>query len=124
MISSQAGGFFMNYKIYAAEYKISLIEEYQSRNISMRAFCKEKELCLSTFVSWLKKMRMYGQSKLKMVPKTNENLLPIDVTTEAKTILKEESIKTSNTFILETKGLKLTFSINNLKEVLEVINHD
>ena len=114
----------MNYKIYAAEYKISLIEEYQSRNISMRAFCKEKELCLSTFVSWLKKMRMYGQSKLKMVPKTNENLLPIDVTTEAKTILKEESIKTSNTFILETKGLKLTFSINNLKEVLEVINHD
>ena len=124
MISSKAGGFFMNYKIYAAEYKISLIEEYQSRNISMRAFCKEKELCLSTFVSWLKKMRMYGQSKLKMVPKTNENLLPIDVTTEAKTILKEESIKTSNTFILETKGLKLTFSINNLKEVLEVINHD
>ncbi len=124
MISSQAGGFFMEYKIYAAEYKISLIEEYQSRNISMRAFCKEKELCLSTFVSWLKKMRMYGQSKLKMVPKTNENLLPIDVTTETKTILKEESIKTSNTFILETKGLKLTFSINNLKEVLEVINHD
>ena len=123
MLSSQAGGFFMNYKIYAAEYKISLIEEYQSRNISMRAFCKEKELCLSTFVSWLKKMRMYGQSKLKMVPKTNENLLPIDVTTETKTIIKEESIKASNTFVLETKGLKLTFSINNLKEVFEVINN-
>lgn len=124
MISSKAGGFFMNYKIYAAEYKISLIEEYQSRNISMRAFCIEKELSLSTFVSWLKKIRMYGQPQLKMVPKTNENLLPIDVTTEAKTIIKEESIKASNTFILETKGLKLTFSINNLKEVLEVINHD
>lgn len=124
MISSKAGGFFMNYKTYAAEYKISLIEEYQSRNISMRAFCKEKELCLSTFVSWLKKIRMYGQPQLKMVPKTNENLLPIDVTTETKTIIKEESIKASNTFVLETKGLKLTFSINNLKEVLEVINHD
>lgn len=124
MISSKAGGFFMNYKIYAAEYKISLIKEYQSRNISMRDFCKEKELCLSTFASWLKKIRMYGQPKLKMVPKTNENLLPIDVTTETKTIIKEESIKASNTFVLETKGMKLTFSINNLKEVLEVINHD
>lgn len=123
MISSKAGGFFMQYKIYAAEYKMSLIEEYQSRNISMRAFCKEKELCLSTFVSWLKKIKMYGQPQLKMVPKANENLLPIDVTTETKTILKEESIKTSNTFILETKGLKLTFSINNLKEVFEVINN-
>lgn len=124
MISSKAGGFFMNYKIYAAEYKISLIEEFQSRNISMRAFCIEKELSLSTFVSWLKKIKMYGQPQLKMVPKTNESLLPIDVTIEAKAIFKEESIKTSNTFILETKGLKLTFSINNLKEVLEVINHD
>lgn len=114
----------MQYKIYAAEYKMSLIEEYQSRNISLRAFCEEKELCLSTFVSWLKKIRMNGQSQLKMVPKANENLLPIDVTTETKTILKEESIKTSNTFTLEAKGLKLTFSINNLKEVLEAINHD
>ena len=114
----------MQYKIYAAEYKISLIEEYQSRNISMRSFCKEKELCLSTFASWLKKIRMHGQPQLKMGPEANENLLPIDITAEAKTIFKEESIKTSNTFILETKGLKLTFSINNLKEVLEVINND
>lgn len=69
-------------------------------------------------------MRMHGQPRLKMAPEANENLLPIDVTAEAKTIIKEGSIKASNTFVLEAKGLRLTFSISNLKEVLEVISHD
>ena len=114
----------MQYRIYAAEYKWALIEEYQSRNVSMRAFCKEKELSLSTFESWLRKIRMYGQSGLKLIPKTNNPLMPIDVTDEAKMIIKEKETKSSNTFTLETKGMKLTFSINNLKEVLEVINND
>ena len=113
----------MEYKIYAAECKIALIEEYRSRNVSMRTFCKEKDISLSTFESWLRKIRMYGQPELKMVPKTNENLLPIDVTTETKTIIKEESIKAPNTFVLETKGMKLTFSLSDLKTVLEVINN-
>ena len=114
----------MQYKIYSAECKIALIEEYQSRNVSMRTFCKEKDISLSTFESWLRKTRMYGQPGLKMFPKANGFLTPIDVTNETKEIVKEESYKTSNTFTLETKGMKMTFSINNLKEVLEVINHD
>ena len=37
---------------------------------------------------------------------------------------QSESTKSSNVFTLETKGMKLTFSIYNLKEVLEVINND
>lgn len=114
----------MRYKVYSTECKISLIEEYQSQNVSMRTFCKEKDISLSTFASWLRKIRMYGQPGLKMFPKANGFLTPIDVTDETKEIIKEESYKSSNTFTLETKGMKLTFSINNLKEVLEVINND
>ena len=114
----------MEYKIYAAEYKWALIEEYQSRNVSLRAFCKEKDISLSTFESWLRKIRMYGQSGLKLIPKTNNPLTPIDVTDEAKMIIKEKETKPSDSFTLETKGMKLTFSINNLREVLEVINND
>lgn len=123
MLSSATGGFFMEYKIYAAEYKWALIEEYQSRNVSMRAYCKEKELSLSTFASWLKKIRMYGQIELKRLPHSNNKLSPIDVTNEVKTITKEADESSNYTFTLETKGMKLTFSINNLKEVFEVINN-
>lgn len=122
MLSSGYGGFFMEYKIYSAEYKISLIEEFQSRNISMRAFCKEKDLSLSTLESWLRKIRLYGQPGIKMLPKMNNDaLMPVDVTSEAKAIIKEEINHNNDTFTLETKGMKLTFSISNLKEVLEVI---
>ena len=115
----------MQYKVYSAEYKISLIEEYQSRDISMRAFCKEKDLCLSTLESWLRKIRLYGQSGIKMLPKANNNTeVPLDVTNETRAIINEESRNISNTFTLKTKGMTLTFSINNLKDVLEVINND
>lgn len=123
MLSSATGGFFMEYKIYAAEYKWALIEEYRSRNVSMRAYCKEKELSLSTFESWLRKIRMYGQPELKRLPHSNNKLSPIDVTNEVKTITKEADESSNYTFTLETKGMKLTFSINNLKEVFEVINN-
>ena len=123
MLSSATGGFFMEYKIYAAEYKWTLIEEYQSRNVSMRAYCKEKELSLSTFASWLKKIRMHGQPGLKTLPHSNNKLSPIDVTNEVKTITKEADESSNYTFTLEIKGMKLTFSINNLKEVFEVINN-
>lgn len=125
MLSSKTGGFFMQYKVYSAEYKISLIEEYQSRDISMRAFCKEKDLCLSTLESWLRKIRLYGQPGIKMLPKANNNtVVPLDVTNETRAIINEESRNISNTFTLKTKGMTLTFSINNLKDVLEVINND
>ena len=47
----------MKCNTYSAEYKLSLIEEFQSRNISMRLFCKEKDVHLNTFISWLKSKR-------------------------------------------------------------------
>jgi len=115
---------FMEYKIYAAEYKWALIEEYQSRNVSIRAYCKEKELSLSTFESWLAKLRKSGQlgyKKDKAIIKSNS--LPIDVTDEAKAIIKEGIAHLTKTFSLETKGMRLTFSLSDLKTVLEVINN-
>ena len=125
MLSSTLGGFFMQYRTYSAEYKISMINEYLSRDITIRDFVKEKDIGLSTFESWLTKLRKAGQlgyKKDKVISK--KGMLPIDVTNETKAIIKEETDKSSNVFTLETKGMKLTFSIYNLKEVLEVINDD
>lgn len=125
MLSSTLGGFFMQYRTYSAEYKMSMIDEYLTRDITIRNFVKEKAIGLSTFESWLTKLRKAGQlgyKKDKIISKNG--MLPIDVTNEAKTIIKEESAKSSNVFTLETKGMKLTFSIYNLKEVLKVINND
>ncbi len=113
----------MEYKIYAAEYKWALIEEYQSRNVSIRAYCKEKELPSSTFAGWLRKIRTYGQPELKTLPHPSNKLSPIDVTNEVKAIAKEADGSSNHTFTLETKGMRLTFSINNLKEVFEAINN-
>ena len=113
----------MEHKIYAAEYKWALIEEYQSRNVSIRAYCREKELASSTFASWLKKIRMHGRPELETLPHPNDKLSPIDVTNEVKAIAKEADGSSNHTFTLETKGMKLTFSISNLKEVFEAINN-
>ena len=125
MLSSTLGGFFMQYRTYSAEYKMSMINEYLTRDITIRNFVKEKDIGLSTFESWLTKLRKAGQLGYKKDKVVSKNgMLPIDVTNEAKTIIKEESAKSSNVFTLETKGMKLTFSIYNLKEVLKVINND
>ena len=51
----------MNYKTYSAEYKMAMIDEYMSRRVTIRAFVKEKDIGLSTFESWLTKLRKAGQ---------------------------------------------------------------
>ena len=115
----------MQYRTYSAEYKMSMINEYLSRDITIRNFIKEKGIGLSTFESWLTKLRKAGQIGYKKDKSVlAKGMLPIDVTNETKAIIKEESANSSNVFTLETKGMKLTFSIYNLKEVLEVINND
>ena len=54
----------MKYKIYSAEYKLLLIEEFQSRKISMRVYCREKDVPLNTFISWIKKVKILGKEEL------------------------------------------------------------
>lgn len=98
----------MPYKIYSAEYKMSMIDEYMSRNITIRAFAKEKDIGLSTFESWLTKLRKAGQLGYKRNQIiTRRETLPIDVAREVKEIVEEESNKSSNIFTLETKGMEL-----------------
>ena len=86
----------MDYKIYTAEYKMALINEYQSRNITIRAYCKEKDISLSTFESWLVKLRKAGQLAYQRREVITTDNFPIDITTEAKAIIKEEVNKKSN----------------------------
>lgn len=113
----------MERKIYSAEYKLSLIKEYLDGELTMRAFCKEKDLCFSTFESWLKKVKQYGLPTIETSSKKAESdlLAPIDVTTEVKKIVSDETYVANNVFTLQIKGIKLAFSISNLKDVLEVI---
>ena len=51
-------------------------------------------------------------------------MFPIDVTKEAKEIIEEKRTTNGNSFTLETRGMNLPFSIDNLKEVLNVISRD
>ena len=107
----------MGYNVYSAEYKMATVEEYLSRDVRVRDFVEEKGLAISTFFTWLSKYRKASYE----IAKKEEKKELIEVTNEVKEIIKEE--KTS-IFTLETKGMKFTFSINNLKQVLEAINHD
>ena len=73
----------MQYKTYSAEYKMAMIDEYISRNIIIRAFVKEKDIGLSSFVSWLTKLRRAGQlgyKKDKVI--TESKSVPIDALTK------------------------------------------
>lgn len=112
----------MKYKIYSAELKIALINEYQSRNITMRAFAKEKDVALSTFESWLLKARKYGQPSMPPAKKGAGGAL-IDVTHEAKSIAVAGGAD-PRTFTLEAMGVTLRFSLSDLKEVLGAIRDD
>ena len=82
----------MEYNIYSAEYKLALTEEYRSRNISISAFAREKGVSLSTFENWLKKVRQYGTPMLR-IPAVliDKPPKPIDITSEAKEIIREEA---------------------------------
>ena len=116
----------MQYKTYSTEYKIAMINEYFSRDVTLRSFADEKDIGLSTFESWLTKYRKlcqigYKHKNAKAIVKTS--CTPMEVTNEVKTIINEETIHQTSTFILETNGMKMTFSLSDLKTVLGVINN-
>lgn len=110
----------MKYTTYAAEYKMAMVEEYLSRDIGIRTFANEKGIGYTTFLGWLRKVKAHG--KLYVTNKdqlVNNQMSPIEVTNEVRTIVKEET--RSHTFSLTINDITLTFNISNLKEVLEVI---
>ena len=109
------------HKTYAAEFKMAAIQEFQSRNISIRDFVIEKGIALSTFESWLTKARKAGYQIAKKFP---SNLTPIEITKEAKSIIKESNQKMNETFTMKVKSMVFTFPLSSLKEVIEVISDD
>ena len=98
----------MNYLIYSAEFKINAIKEYQTKNESIRKFCNERNIKLSTFYSWLRKFRDLSP---------NNQL--IDVTKPVKELVVQPHRK--RTFTLNIKGKILTFDFDDLKDVMEIL---
>ena len=43
----------MGYLVYAAEFKMAMIEEFLNGNYSIYGFAKEKNIKYTTFRSWL-----------------------------------------------------------------------
>ena len=105
----------MNYKSYSAEYKLTIVDEYLSRDISIRKYADEKNIPVRTFYSWLQKVRGNHDQPIR-----KDNLTPIDITNEAKMMIKDSS---SSRFTMKIKGITLSFSINDLSKVLEAIRY-
>lgn len=111
-------------KTYSDEFKIELIREYQIRQIGISEFVLEKNLSESTFK---KRLEIYRLAEtLKNESKTKrENSILIDVTDEAKEIIKASTTTNVEQKVdLEINGIKLTVSLKNLRTVLEVIQND
>ena len=119
MLSSyyQEDLFYMGYNVYSAEYKMAIVEEYVARDVTVRDFVKEKNIPIATFSSWITKFRKAGYP----CARRDTMAKPMEITHQVKQIIKEEK---ESFFTLETKGMKFTFSINNLKQVLEAISND
>lgn len=109
------------HKTYSAEFKMAAIQEFQSRNVSLRVFVIEKGIALSTFESWLTKARKAGYQIARKFP---SNLTPIEITKEAKEIIKENDQTRNESFTMKVRSMVFTFPLSSLKEVIEVISDD
>ena len=107
----------MGYTVYSAEYKMATVEEYVARDVTVRDFAKEKNIPIATFSSWITKFRKAGYPCARRDTRPK----PMEITHQVKQIINEEK---EAFFTLETKGMKFTFSISNLKQVLEAISND
>ena len=105
----------MNYKSYSAEYKLTIVDEYLSRDISIRKYADEKNIPVRTFYSWLQKVRSNRNQPIR-----KDNLAPIDITNETKAMIKDSP---SSHFTMKIKGITFSFSIDDLNKVLEAIRY-
>ena len=113
----------MGYQIYTAEFKMAMINEFINGNYNVQTFAKDNNIKYSTFRSWL--YRFNKNSQQPVIRTVEDNLMkPIDITSEVKTTIKRESIRHNTTIKMEYKGMKLSFPITCLKEVLEAIRND
>jgi hypothetical protein len=59
---------------------LALITEYQESNLSQKAFCRQRQVPLSTFQLWLKKYRQQNP-KLSIQSDPAKSFIPISIQT-------------------------------------------
>lgn len=110
-------------KTYSDDFKINLIREFQSGNAGIHEFVSKKNLSESTFKKWLEIYRLANTLEKEKNIRIKNSIL-IDVTDEAKEIIKESNTNPEQKIDFEINGIKLTLSLKNLKIVLEAIQND
>lgn len=110
-------------KTYDDEFKINLVREFQCRKIEISAFASEKNISENTFKKWLEIYRLAEALKEEKKAIAKSGIL-IDVTKEAKEIIGESKTNQNQRIDLEINGIKFTFSLKNLKIVLEMLQND
>ena len=97
-------------KNYPAEYKMEMVANFNSSGKTITAFCKENDLCKSTFFTWLS---IYRGAK------TKPNL--IDVASDVKAINIDDNI--NRKFVMKIDNITFEFNINDFIEVFKVIKN-
>lgn len=110
-------------KTYSDDFKIKLIREFQHGRVGISEFVSKKNLSENTFKKWLEIYRLAELLEKEKKAKSKKAIL-IDVTKEAKEIIKNSKTDPDSKIDFEINGIKLTFSLKNLKTVLEVIQND
>lgn len=109
-------------KKYTDDFKINMMQEFNSREIEIAKFAAEKNIPLGTFKVWLENYRKFGTPIMKR-PTLDATVKPIDVTSKTKEIMREAKSLDDQKFSLEINGISLTFALKNLKTVLEIIQN-
>ncbi len=109
-------------KTYSDDFKIKLIREFENRKVGIPEFVQEKNISQSTFKKWLEIYRI--AETLECTNKEiKETLDLIDVTEETKEIVNESKPVADQKIDIEINGIILTFSLKNLRTVLEAIQN-
>lgn len=111
----------MKKRRYTDDFKLKLVEEYENGDLGIADFTSKNKISMSTFGKWLEKYRKHGEIKSKR--EISENIKPIDITKEAKEIMKESITHEEQKISLEINGITLTFPLKNLKIFLEAIQN-
>lgn len=92
------------YKVYSTEFKAAKIEEFLKSGKSEAAFCKENDICVSTFRSWRKKV---GKAAEKDDGQADLTLL--DVTDRIQNAMN----------VIRLQNREISFSVNGFRISIE-----
>lgn len=101
--------------VYSPEFKMSIIEQYYSRNCSSHEFAKQHEISYVTLTNWITKYRKHAGISEKSQPSSL-----INVTQPVKQIFENAN----RNITLKINNLIFTFDVSNLKAVVEALKND